>query len=88
MTHLLILLFYLFHYGRAREFDGAIPLVVRSPYLNCWGFNGEGVGTNETTRTPSIFSDCDSEDVSNDLGLDACYFLARYSTNIDRTLAA
>ncbi|KAI9459212.1 hypothetical protein BJY52DRAFT_1211943 [Lactarius psammicola] len=38
MTYLLILLFFLFHYGRAQQtlFPAAIPLAVRSPYLSCW----------------------------------------------------
>ncbi|KAH9009217.1 hypothetical protein EDB83DRAFT_2300895, partial [Lactarius deliciosus] len=41
MIHLLIwgLLFSLFHYARAQQafYPAAIPLFVRSPYLNCWG---------------------------------------------------
>ncbi|KAH9040317.1 hypothetical protein EDB83DRAFT_2295685 [Lactarius deliciosus] len=44
MTHLLIVLFSLFHYGRAQQtmIPFLIPLVVRSPYLNCWGFTVVG----------------------------------------------
>ncbi|KAH9007398.1 hypothetical protein EDB84DRAFT_1426288 [Lactarius hengduanensis] len=41
MIHLLIpgLIFSLFHYARAQQtfYPAAIPLFVRSPYLNCWG---------------------------------------------------
>ncbi|KAI9431942.1 hypothetical protein H4582DRAFT_1214353 [Lactarius indigo] len=39
MIHLLILLFSLFHCGRALQTSplATIPLFVRSPYLNCWG---------------------------------------------------
>ncbi|KAH8999019.1 hypothetical protein EDB83DRAFT_897501 [Lactarius deliciosus] len=49
MTYLLILLFFLFHYGRAQQtlFPAAIPLAVRSPYLSCWDHttNGTNLGT-------------------------------------------
>ncbi|KAH9041442.1 hypothetical protein EDB84DRAFT_1267178 [Lactarius hengduanensis] len=42
MIHLLIpgLIFSLFHYARAQQtfYPAAIPLFVRSPYLNCWGY--------------------------------------------------
>jgi hypothetical protein len=43
MTHLLILLFYLFHYGRAGL--NSVPFLVRSPHLNCWA---------TTTSKPNI----------------------------------
>src|SRR6266702_6979373 len=38
MIYLLILLLFLFRYGRAQQkfFPPAIPLAVRSPYLSCW----------------------------------------------------
>ncbi|KAH9027085.1 hypothetical protein EDB85DRAFT_1868559 [Lactarius pseudohatsudake] len=44
MTHLLIILFSLFHYGRAQQtlIPFTIPLAVRSPYFNCWGFTDFG----------------------------------------------
>ncbi|KAH9021481.1 hypothetical protein EDB84DRAFT_1274954 [Lactarius hengduanensis] len=44
MTHLLIVLFALFHYGKAQQtlIPFLIPLIVRSPYLSCWGFAVEG----------------------------------------------
>ncbi|KAH8997962.1 hypothetical protein EDB92DRAFT_2111814 [Lactarius akahatsu] len=49
MTYLLILLFFLFHYGRAQQtlFPAAIPLAVRSPYLSCWDHttNGTNLGS-------------------------------------------
>ncbi|KAI9459211.1 hypothetical protein BJY52DRAFT_387895 [Lactarius psammicola] len=49
MTYLLILLFFLFHYGRAQQtlFPAAIPLAVRSPYLSCWDHttNGSTIGS-------------------------------------------
>ncbi|KAH9009211.1 hypothetical protein EDB83DRAFT_2234897 [Lactarius deliciosus] len=42
MIHLLIpgLILSLFHYARAQQtfYPAAIPLFVRSPYLNCWGY--------------------------------------------------
>ncbi|KAH9005340.1 hypothetical protein EDB86DRAFT_2796191 [Lactarius hatsudake] len=43
---LLILLFSLLHYGRTQQslFPFAVPLAVRSPYLNCWGTLGFGDG--------------------------------------------
>lgn len=37
---LLILLFYLYHYGKAQKVLGPVPLVVRSPDLNCWSYDG------------------------------------------------
>ncbi|KAH9066369.1 hypothetical protein EDB87DRAFT_713658 [Lactarius vividus] len=44
MINLLVLLFYLFHHGRTQHsfLPAAIPLVVRSPYLNCWGYFLDG----------------------------------------------
>ncbi|KAH9011054.1 hypothetical protein EDB84DRAFT_1406130 [Lactarius hengduanensis] len=46
MIHLLIpgLIFSLFHYARAQQmfYPAAIPLFVRSPYLNCWGYLSDG----------------------------------------------
>jgi len=49
MTYLLIILFFLFHYGGAQQslFPAAIPLAVRSPYLSCWDHttNGTALGT-------------------------------------------
>ncbi|KAH9171796.1 hypothetical protein EDB89DRAFT_2096462 [Lactarius sanguifluus] len=58
MTYLLILLFFLFHYGRAQQtlFPAAIPLAVRSPYLSCWDHttNGTNLGSLwPTTSNPS-----------------------------------
>ncbi|KAH9021639.1 hypothetical protein EDB84DRAFT_1580788 [Lactarius hengduanensis] len=56
MAYLLILLFFLFHYGRAQQtlFPAAIPLAVRSPYLNCWDqtTNGSTIA-NLWPRTPT-----------------------------------
>ncbi|KAH9020011.1 hypothetical protein EDB85DRAFT_2153324 [Lactarius pseudohatsudake] len=56
MAYLLILLFFLFHYGRAQQslFPAAIPLAVRSPYLNCWDHttNGSTIA-NLWPRTPT-----------------------------------
>ncbi|KAI9433022.1 hypothetical protein H4582DRAFT_2188478 [Lactarius indigo] len=56
MTNLLIFLFFLFHYGRAQQtfFPAAIPLAVRSPYLNCWDHttNGSTIA-NLWPRTPT-----------------------------------
>jgi hypothetical protein len=55
MTHLLlILLLYLFHYGRT-QILGSIPLLVRSPYLNCWG----NITEDETTTNLTVAADCD-----------------------------
>ncbi|KAH9063193.1 hypothetical protein EDB87DRAFT_1558504 [Lactarius vividus] len=44
MANWLILLVFLFHYGRAQQtlFPAAIPLAVRSPYLNCWDHTTNG----------------------------------------------
>ncbi|KAI9433017.1 hypothetical protein H4582DRAFT_2188442 [Lactarius indigo] len=44
MTYLLILLFFLFQYGKAQQtlFPAAIPLAVRSPYLSCWDHTTNG----------------------------------------------
>ncbi|KAH8976457.1 hypothetical protein EDB92DRAFT_1381825 [Lactarius akahatsu] len=44
MIHLLIVFFSLFHHGRTQQsfLPAAIPLVVRSPYLNCWGYFLDG----------------------------------------------
>ncbi|KAI9459208.1 hypothetical protein BJY52DRAFT_1119183 [Lactarius psammicola] len=58
MTYLLILLFFLFHYGRAQQtlFPAAIPLAVRSPYLSCWDHttNGTNLGSLwPTTSNPT-----------------------------------
>ncbi|KAH9000742.1 hypothetical protein EDB86DRAFT_3075192 [Lactarius hatsudake] len=58
MTCLPILLFSLFHYGRAQQtlFPAAIPLAVRSPYLSCWDrtTNGTNLGNLwPTTSDPS-----------------------------------
>ncbi|KAH9063197.1 hypothetical protein EDB87DRAFT_1805777 [Lactarius vividus] len=58
MAYLLILLFFLFHYGRAQQplFPAAIPLAVRSPYLSCWHhtINGTNLGSLwPTTSNPS-----------------------------------
>ncbi|KAH9040733.1 hypothetical protein EDB85DRAFT_1858640 [Lactarius pseudohatsudake] len=45
MIHLLILLFSLLHHGRTQSIPSVAPLVVRSPYLNCWGvFNSQVPG--------------------------------------------
>ncbi|KAH9063195.1 hypothetical protein EDB87DRAFT_1558516 [Lactarius vividus] len=56
MAYLLIFLFFLFHYGRAQQtlFPAAIPLAVRSPYLNCWDqtTNGSTIA-NLWPRTPT-----------------------------------
>ncbi|KAH9000737.1 hypothetical protein EDB86DRAFT_2802105 [Lactarius hatsudake] len=56
MAYLLILLFFLFHHGRAQQtlFPAAIPLAVRSPYLNCWDHttNGSTIA-NLWPRTPT-----------------------------------
>ncbi|KAI9433020.1 hypothetical protein H4582DRAFT_1820406 [Lactarius indigo] len=56
MTYLLILLFFFFHHGRAQRslFPAAIPLAVRSPYLNCWDHttNGSTIA-NLWPRTPT-----------------------------------
>ncbi|KAN0137090.1 protein of unknown function (DUF1793) domain containing protein [Lactarius tabidus] len=65
MVHLLILLFYLFHYGRTQIFQvgtaGTIPLLVRSPYLNCWSSDSEDLtGANSTVAAvcnPSNWDD-------------------------------
>jgi hypothetical protein len=60
MTHLLILLFYLFHYGRTHhrfQIRGAIPLLVRSPYLNCWGYLLEDT---DTAINISVTTQCNS----------------------------
>ncbi|KAI9446258.1 hypothetical protein H4582DRAFT_1804781 [Lactarius indigo] len=52
---LLILLFYLFHYGWAQGslplYPFAFPLAVRSPYLNCWGFPGFSDGFSIVAKT-------------------------------------
>ncbi|KAH8997957.1 hypothetical protein EDB92DRAFT_2024888, partial [Lactarius akahatsu] len=56
MTNWLTLLVFLFHYGRAQQtlFPAAIPLAVRSPYLNCWDHttNGSTIA-NLWPRTPT-----------------------------------
>ncbi|KAH9021634.1 hypothetical protein EDB84DRAFT_1274897 [Lactarius hengduanensis] len=56
MINWLILLFFLFHCGRAQQtlFPAAIPLAVRSPYLNCWDHttNGSTIA-NLWPRTPT-----------------------------------
>ena len=52
MVHPLILLSYLFHYGRTQllsQAAGTVPLLVRSPNLNCWSSNADyGTDTNAT----------------------------------------
>ncbi|KAI9433016.1 hypothetical protein H4582DRAFT_2188438 [Lactarius indigo] len=58
MTYLLILLFFLFHSGKAQQtlFPAAIPLAVRSPYLNCWDHTTNGTNLGNlwpTTSDPS-----------------------------------
>ncbi|KAH9063198.1 hypothetical protein EDB87DRAFT_1681625 [Lactarius vividus] len=58
MTYLLILLFFLFHSGRAQQtfFPAAIPLAVRSPYLSCWDHTTNGTNLGNlwpTTSDPS-----------------------------------
>jgi hypothetical protein len=86
MTHLLILLFYLFHYGRTAfvQIPGSIPLFVRSPYLNCWG----SITEDETATNLTVAAGCDRSHWSPSLiqvgGV--CYFLAWNNTKIDFTL--
>ncbi len=84
MIHLLIHLFSLFHHGRAQQtlFPFAVPLVVRSPYLNCWGLLGfsDGYGI-VTTTFPSVYLNRSDWDPS----LEVCYFLARRNTKTDCT---
>ncbi|KAH9171795.1 hypothetical protein EDB89DRAFT_1886504 [Lactarius sanguifluus] len=58
MTDLLIFLFFLFYSGRAQQtfFPAAIPLAVRSPYLNCWDHTTNGTNLGNlwpTTSDPS-----------------------------------
>ena len=49
MTYLIVILFLLFHYGKAQQtlFPAAFPLAVRSPYLSLWDqiSNGPSLGT-------------------------------------------
>jgi hypothetical protein len=89
MTHLLILLLYLFHYGRTEFVPltapviGSIPFFVRSPYLNCWGSV-----INETTTNLTVVADCDRSKWSPSLIQVAgvCYFIDWNNTKIDYTL--
>ncbi|KAH9020013.1 hypothetical protein EDB85DRAFT_1872770 [Lactarius pseudohatsudake] len=56
MINWLIILFFLFHCGRAQQslFPAAIPLAVRSPYLNCWDHTTSGSTiANLWPRTPT-----------------------------------
>ncbi|KAI9446172.1 hypothetical protein H4582DRAFT_535706 [Lactarius indigo] len=51
MIHLLILLFSLFHRGRAQQV-ATIPLLVRSPYMSIWGYiYGEPYNRSIITKT-------------------------------------
>ena len=83
MTHLLILLFYLFHYGRAQVLVGTIPLVVRSPYLNCWSYSSQ----DEASITPSmVAANCDRSNWVLTEDASVCYYQAWKNTKIDCTL--
>lgn len=81
MVHLLILLFYLFHYGRTEVFEvvGTLPLLVRSPNLNCWSLSGYGDPEDNATYTKVVVTTmCDN---SNWTFLDdVCYFLTWTNT--------
>ena len=82
MIHLLILLFYLFHYGRGQTLQvaGTIPLLVRSPYLNCWSSDIQ----DETDTNANVAAVCD--DSNWNLVEFVCYFLTWTDTEIDWTL--
>jgi hypothetical protein len=77
MTHLLVLLFYLFHYGRT-QILGTIPLLVRSPYLNCWSYGSE----DKVPASGLIVASCDSSNWSPSLIEDVCYFLTWNNTKL------
>ncbi|KAH8980366.1 hypothetical protein EDB86DRAFT_569871 [Lactarius hatsudake] len=59
MIHLLIpgLIFSLFHYARAQQtfYPAAIPLFVRSPYLNCWGYLSNEPSNPKISQTTTFF---------------------------------
>jgi hypothetical protein len=89
MTHLLLLLFYLFHYGRTQIsvagpipllVVGTIPLLVRSPYLNCWNSDIE----DETSTNATVAAVCDHSNLN--LFENVCHFLTRNNTKVDWTL--
>ncbi|KAH9001000.1 hypothetical protein EDB92DRAFT_1788120 [Lactarius akahatsu] len=58
MIHLLIpgLIFSLFHYARAQQtfYPAAIPLFVRSPYLNCWGYLSDEPSSPRISQTTTF----------------------------------
>src|SRR6266702_1650887 len=91
MTRLPILLFSLFHYGRAQEtkqetvFPFAFPLAVRSPYLNCWGH--PDVGDNYGIVPTTFSSDSWQAHSDWDPSLAARYFLAWHITKTNCTRA-
>jgi hypothetical protein len=84
MFHLLILLFHLFHYGRTQVFQvgavGTIPLIVRSPYLNCWSSNSEDL-TGADSTVAAVCNPANWNFVEP-----VCYFLPWNNTKIDWTL--
>ncbi|KAH9027643.1 hypothetical protein EDB85DRAFT_2276653 [Lactarius pseudohatsudake] len=59
MIHLLIpgLIFYLFHYARAQQtfYPAAIPLFVRSLYLNYWGYLSNEPSNPRISQTTTFF---------------------------------
>ncbi|KAH9180826.1 hypothetical protein EDB89DRAFT_1877203 [Lactarius sanguifluus] len=59
MIHLLIpgLIFSLFHYARAQQtfYPAAIPLFVRSPYLNCWGYLSDEPSNPRISQTTTFY---------------------------------
>ena len=79
MIYLLIFLFHLFHYGKAQEVLGPVPLVVRSPDLNCWSYDGHYLSNGYM-----IAADCSYSNLGS--AQNAWYFLAWRNTKIDHTL--
>ena len=80
MTHLLILLIYLFHYGRAHLTLQSIPLMVRSPSLTCWGLP-RPLDIDQAITILPITMTCDQSDWGITLN-EACYLLDRHNTKL------
>jgi hypothetical protein len=81
MLHLLlVLLFCLFYYGRTQTFpvSGTIPLLVRSPYLNCWNSDIE----DETSANATVAAVCDHSNWN--IFEDVCHFLTGTTLKLTR----
>lgn len=62
MIRLLVLLFHLFPYGRTQTAPNqasGIPLLVRSPYLNCWTYDSSYDIEDAAARNAAVVAVCD-----------------------------